>query len=311
MTSFNLSFSPLIPVALLAALAVLGLVTIALGLWARRRGAWLRALGLALVLAALADPSLVREDRNALKDVVAVVLDRSASQNFGERKAQTDRARAEIEKSLEALGNVEPRFIDGGGEDRGNDGTRLFSALNLALADVPPERVGGAILVTDGVVHDIPANAGALGFRAPLHVFVTGNDRERDRRIELVEAPRFGIVGKDQTIVARVLDTDTRGDPVAVTVKRDGVEISRHRAVPGAQLRVPMRVEHGGPNVIELDVEPSQSELTLVNNKAVVTIEGVRDKLKVLLVSGEPHAGERAWRNLLKDRKSTRLNSSH
>src|SRR3712207_8774706 len=65
---------------------------------------------------------------------------------------------------------------------------------------------------------------------------------------------------------------------------------------------------------------------TLFRSRAVVTVEGIREKLRVLLVSGEPHAGERTWRNLLKsdanvdlvhftilrpDRKSTRLNSSH
>lgn len=307
MTSFNVAFAPLVPLALLIALALLGLVTVALGLYAGRRGTWLRAIGLALVLAALADPSLVREDRNPLKDVVAIVLDRSASQNFGERKAQTDRAREEIEKSLAALGNIEPRFIDGGANDAGNDGTRLFSSLNLALADVPPERVGGAILVTDGVVHDIPASSGALGFRAPLHVFVTGNDKERDRRIELIEAPRFGIVSKDQTIVARVFDTNDRGEPIVVSVKRDGVEISKVRTTAGATFRAIVRVEHGGPNVVELDVDPVPNELTLVNNKAVVTIEGVRDKLKVLLVSGEPGAGERTWRNLLKSDANVEL----
>ena len=307
MTSFNVSLSPLVPIWMLIALAVLGLVTVALGFYARRRGTWLRALGLGLVLAALADPSLVREDRNALKDVVAVVLDRSASQNIGDRKAQTDRARAEIEKSLEALGNIEPRFIDGGGTDSGNDGTRLFSSLNLALADVPPERVGGAVLVTDGVVHDVPANAGALGFNAPLHVFVTGHGAERDRRIELIEAPRFGIVGKDQTIIARVIDTNDRGEPITIVIKRDGVEVSTLRAAAGQPVRATVRVEHGGPNVIELDVAVLPNELTDVNNKAVVIIEGVRDKLKVLLVSGEPHAGERTWRNLLKSDANVEL----
>ncbi len=40
--------------------------------------------------------------------------------------------------------------------------------------------------------------------------------------------------------------------------------------------------------------------LTPLDAKAVATIEGVRDKLRVLLVSGEPHPGERMWRNLLK-----------
>ncbi len=300
MTSFNLAFSPLIPVPLLLALCVAALVIVALGFWLRRRGSWLRLLGFALVLLALGDPSLVREERNPLKDVVAVVLDRSASQSIGERKAQTDAARAEIEKAMEQLGSIELRIVDGGAVDAGQDGTRLFNALSNALSDVPPERVGGAILVTDGVVHDVPASAESLGFRAPLHVFVTGRDGERDRRIELVEAPRFGIVGKDQMISVRVIDTGAAAVPVNVAVRRDGVDLATLRSLPGQVLRVPVRIDHGGPNVIELEVAPLNDELTLLNNKAVVTVEGVRDKLKVLLVSGEPHAGERTWRNLLK-----------
>ena len=39
----------------------------------------------------------------------------------------------------------------------------------------------------------------------------------------------------------------------------------------------------------------------------MVSIDGVRDKLRVLLVSGEPHAGERTWRNLLKSDASVDL----
>ena len=52
--------------------------------------------------------------------------------------------------------------------------------------------------------------------------------------------------------------------------------------------------------MVELEVAPIADELTTRNGKAVVAIEGVRDKLRVLLVSGEPHPGERMWRNLLK-----------
>ena len=44
----------------------------------------------------------------------------------------------------------------------------------------------------------------------------------------------------------------------------------------------------------------STGEISLQNNRAVAVIEGVRDRLRVLLVSGEPHPGERTWRNLLK-----------
>jgi hypothetical protein len=300
LSGFSLSLTPLVPSALLIVLALGAVLVVALGLLARRRGTLLRALGLALVLVALADPSLVREDREPLKDVVAVVLDRSASQSIRERRAQTDKARAEIEKNFAALGHVDLRFIDGGGVDSGNDGTRLFASLNAALADVPPERIGGAFLVTDGVVHDIPANVGALGFNAPLHVFITGREGERDRRIELVEAPRFGLVGKEISVGIRVHDTGGSNEPVAVRLRRDGVNVANLRLRPGLLVRVPVLIDHGGPNVLEFEAAALPEELTDINNKAVLTVEGVRDKLKVLLVSGEPHSGERTWRNLLK-----------
>ena len=300
MSDFNLSYAPFLPWWAFALLAVLAAIAAGLHLYARRRGGFLRALGLALLLASLTDPSLVHEDREALKDVVAVVIDQSASQSIGERKAQSGRARKELAASLDALGNVEARFIDSARSDAGNDGTRLFAALNAGLADVPPERIGAAIIVTDGVVHDIPANAAALGFRAPLHALITGREGERDRRIELVEAPKFGIVGKDQTIQARVIDSSGGSEPVRIDVRRDGAAVSTIRAVPGETVRLPVRIEHAGPNVIEIEVASLPDELTAINNKAIVTLEGVRDKLKVLLISGEPHAGERTWRNLLK-----------
>ncbi len=300
MTRFTLSFAPLLPMAVLIALAITALVVVALGLRARRRGTLLRAVALGLILLGLADPAFVREDREGLKDVVAVVLDQSGSQTIGARMAQTTQARAAIEKSLAALGNIEPRFIESGRTDAENDGTRLFSALSAGLSDVPPEHVAGAIMVTDGIVHDIPASAELLGFRAPLHVLVTGQEGERDRRLELIEAPRFGIVGKDQTVSLRVLDTGDKGEPVALTVRRDGVETATLRAAVGARIDIPVRIEHPGPNVVEIDAPIIPGELTALNNKAVITVDGVRDKLKVLLVSGEPHAGERMWRNILK-----------
>jgi hypothetical protein len=307
MTQFKLSLAPLLPWPLLVALALGALVIVALGLYSGRRGTWLRALGLGLILLALTDPSLVREDRKPLKDVVAVVVDESASQKIGPRAAQTNAARAQVKAALDALGSVEARFVTAGGSSANNDGTRLFNALSGALADVPPDRIGGAILITDGIVHDIPGAAAQLGFKAPLHALITGREGERDRRIELVEAPRFGLVGKDQTISVRVHDTANSNEPIDLLIRRDGEQVGRYRARAGQIVKVLVRVEHGGPNVVELDVPATKGELTELNNKAVVTIEGVRDKLKVLLVSGAPHQGERMWRNLLKSDANVNL----
>ncbi|VVC54298.1 hypothetical protein RHAL1_01193 [Beijerinckiaceae bacterium RH AL1] len=300
MTSYSLALSPLLPLPLLIALAIAGAAIVAIGVALRQRAVWLRALGLALVLLALFDPSLVRENRTPLKQVVAIVVDRSGSQTIGERMKQTDAAVAELTKRLKALGNVDIRTIEAGQDAGANDGTQLFSALNTGLADVPAEQVAGVFMITDGVVHDIPASPAGLGFKAPLHALITGHEGERDRRIELVEAPRFGIVGKEQTIALKVLDTDNHGEPVTLDVRRDGNPVATVQANVGETIRVSVKIEHGGDNVIELEVAALPNELTTINNKAVVTIDGVRDKLKVLLVSGEPHQGERMWRNLLK-----------
>jgi hypothetical protein len=295
----SLSFTPLVPWPVLAGFGVLVAVFAVLAILARGGTAILRALALALVLFALANPALVREDREPVKDIVAVVVDRSGSQGLGDRPAMTDAVRAELQRRFGALTGIEPRFVDVPDAKDSDEGTKLFTALSQALADVPPERVAGVVMLTDGVVHDIPASAAALGIKGPLHVLVTGHPDERDRQIKLIEAPRFGIVGRDLTIRAEVMERGGTGSAV-VTVRRDGEEVGRRTFPTGKPFSLTMRIEHGGPNVVEVEVEPLPGELTVVNNRAVLPIEGIREKLRVLLVSGEPHQGERTWRNLLK-----------
>src|ERR1700691_1471930 len=226
MSELTLSFAPLLPFALLAAFAVLAVAVTVLGLMRGRRGTLLRGLGLRLVLLALFAPSLVREDGRPLKDVVAIVVDHSGSQTIGDRRQQTDEAAAELKKRLQALGNVDIRVIDSSLTDSEEDGTRLFAALNEGLADVPAERIGGVFMITDGGVDDIPTDPAALGFKAPPHALITRHEGERDRRIELVDAPRFGIVGKDVTIEARIIDTPATSEPVVIHVRRDGNPIA-------------------------------------------------------------------------------------
>lgn len=296
---WSVSFAPLVPLPILIGLAVLAAVAAGAAIVLAGRSAILRALALAMLTLALADPSLVAEDRDPVKDVVSVVVDRSASNRLADRAAQTDEAVAEVERQLRGMPNIEPRIVDLRDAQGSSDGTRLFEALAASLADVPSERVAGAIAITDGLAHDAPANAEALGLRAPLHVLTTGRNAEIDRRIMLVDSPRFGIVGKDQVIRLRVVD---KGGPgrAGLTIRRDGEIIARRDVATGQVVQVPVRIDRGGPNVVEIEASALDNELTLANNRAVITIEGVRDKLRVLLVSGEPHPGERTWRNLLK-----------
>ena len=303
----GIAFTPLVPPYVLWAAGGVALLLAVMLLAVRSRGAVVRGMALALMVLALANPSLTREDREPLSSVVVVVVDKSPSQNFGERLAQTETARAQLTERLDRIPNLDVRFVEAGEADGETDGTRLFSALGAALADVPPDRVAGSIIITDGRVHDVPAEVTALGFAAPVHALITGRRDERDRRVVLVTAPRFGIVGQSQTIVFRVEDQGARGTPAQVTVRRDGETLERRNVTPGNTVNVQIPIPHAGPNIVEIEASPLEGELTAVNNRAVISIDGVRDKLRVLLVSGEPHAGERIWRNLLKSDASVDL----
>jgi hypothetical protein len=304
---YGIAFTPLVPtlvlwLALIAIAVVAGLL-----LLGRARGAAIRVAALALILLALANPSFTREDREPLSSVAAVVIDKSPSQSFGDRTKETAQAQQALVDRLKQVKGLEVRVVEAGQADGETDGTRLFGALSSALSDVPTDRVAGAFLITDGRVHDIPAGAAALGFTAPVHALITGRKDERDRRIAISAAPRFGIVGQTQTITYRLDDQGVSGERAKVVVRRDGDVINERTVLSGQTVNIDIDIKHAGPNIVEIEASPLDNELTLVNNRAVVAIDGVRDKLRVLLVSGEPHAGERTWRNLLKSDPSVDL----
>jgi len=305
--NIGIAFAPLVATQILwAVIAAAALFALVLFI-SRSRGAAVRTLALALIALSLGNPSFTREDRDPLTSVAVVVVDKSPSQNFGDRMQQTEAARAKVLEQLHRVPGLEVRVIEPGETDGETDGTRLFTALNSTLADVPSDRFAGVIMITDGRVHDVPADAASLGFSAPVHALVTGHHDERDRRVALMTAPRFSIVGQPQTIAYRVEDQGARESTALVTVRRDGEVIDMRNVPVGAAQSVTVPIPHGGRNIVEIEASPLAGELTQVNNRVVVTIDGVRDKLRVLLVSGEPHAGERTWRNLLKSDPSVDL----
>ncbi|WP_102958825.1 hypothetical protein [Mangrovicella endophytica] len=301
--SWSIDIEPLLPLLAVAALAVPAvLLTLAL-LLAGLRGAWLRALAVVALLLALVNPVVLREERDPLKSVVALVVDRSQSQTIGERTGQADATETALQESLARFPEFEVRTVEARSDAASGDATTaLFGALNTALGDVSPTRVGGAILVTDGQVHDIPAAASALGFDAPVHALVTGRPDEFDRRIEITNSPRFGLVEQDQQLTYRVIEEGPRASDRAVDVQvfLNGDLIAREQARPGQPQGVTFRLPRAGKNIIEVSAARDPAEITPVNNRAIAVVDGIRENLRVLLVSGEPHAGERTWRNLLK-----------
>ena len=306
--NLSIDFAPHIPLALLWTAIGLAVALTILSIAVRARGWWARALVFAALIFVIANPLVVNETHSPLPDVAAIVIDRSQSMGVGNRRAQEDAALAQIKKQVAGDKSLEIRESVVTTTTTGEDnGTQLFAGLNSALADVPPERIAGAILITDGEVHDAPATD-KLSIHAPIHVLIAGNRGEKDRKLTVVNAARFAIVGQSAPMVVRVDDFGAAGGGHAqVDVRIDGTSLGVQTVPVGRDATLQIPVKHGGENVVELEARPGPSELTLQNNRAVVTVSGVRDRLRVLLVSGEPHAGERVWRNLLKSDPSVDL----
>lgn len=305
--NWSISFEPLISWPLLT-LALVPLALLALvGLWFRQRGSVFRFIALLALAAALFNPVFLNEEREPLKSVVALVVDRSQSQDIGDRTKQTDEALAGLQQRLGRFKQFDVRVVEAGKSEAAEERTetRLFGALEGAFRDVPPSRIGGAIMITDGEVHDAPP--GAPDFNAPLHALITGNDHEKDRRIRFENAPRFGLVGKPLDMTYRVVSTENETGPVDVRVSVNGEQVAVEHATVGQAMPLQVTIPGAGRNIVELAIDREPGELTDTNNRAIALIDGIRENLRVLLVSGEPHAGERTWRNLLKSDASVDL----
>ena len=292
-------FAPLVSIWLVYALAAAAVLLVGLALWRGLSGWWIRALALCALVLALANPALQEEERQNLSDIVILVVDESASQGLGDRRAQTEAAISAVQAEIAQMPNTELRIhrVGDGDEDAG---TLALTALSEALAEEPRARVAGAILVTDGRVHDLGV---VPNLPAPLQVLLTGEEADWDRRIVVKNAPAFAIIGEEFKLGLRVEDVGAPpalGPEVELTISIDTEEPVTYLVPLNEDLELPVTLPHGGANVLQFSVEPVAGEITDRNNASAVQINGVRDRLRVLLISGEPHAGERVWRNLLK-----------
>ena len=299
-------FDPLVPLWLLGAGGAAALAAVALAAWRGLSGWALRGLAGLVILAALAQPSWQQEDRAPLSDIVLLVDDRTASQRLAARAETTEEAAEALAREIDARAGTEVRRVtvpDG----EGDEGTLLMTAVSEALAREPQGRVAGVILLSDGRLHDLER---LPDLPAPMHLLLTGQESDWDRRLTVKNAPAFAILGEEIELTLRIEDEGAapegaRTAPLDISV--DGAEPERFEVPIGRDVTLPVTLPHAGRNVIRFSVPEAEGELTDRNNAALVQINGVRDRLRVLLVSGEPHAGTRTWRNLLKSDSSVDL----
>lgn len=297
MSGWALTFDPLFPAWLLAAFAGLSLALAAYSLLARARGALLRASLLVALLVALANPQMLHESKTPLGDIAVAVVDRSPSNRLEDRAGQADDALAALRRSMRESGG-ELRVVE---TARDADRSDILGPLAEALSGVPQDRLSAAVVISDGRIDDAERAAAVKAHGRPVHALLTGSRGMKDRRIEVLRAPEFGVVDKPVSLRLQVVEENFAADgPVSLSIRRQGGEPEVREVIPGEPFEITVIPERRGEVVVDVAVEAAADEPVTVNNRRLFSINAVRDRLRVLLVSGEPHPGERVWRATLK-----------
>ena len=299
-TAFQIHFDPLLPETWLMAAAIAALLLTGLSFYKAKSISALRIIVTAVFLLALFNPSLLEEEREPVKDIAVVVVDQSPSQDFGRRAQRTQAALDSVKAELETRDDLELRIVHAPQDKTLDSETRIFETLNTALSDIAPDRRAGVIVITDGQIHDVPAADHTLPEFGPVHALLTGDREEKDRQLVIVKSQAYGIVDQSVSLTYKVEDTNNIGRKTAqVTLNRHDGQPDVFMVPVGEEQTLELPIRHAGQNIFELSTAPVDGELTESNNRAAVIVNGVRDRLKVLLVSGRPHAGGRTWRDLL------------
>ena len=299
----SLNFYPFIPINLLFLLILLSLSVVFIGFKLRAPGNIFRATLICLILLSIANPIIISENRENIPDTVALILDLSPSQNINNRKSLAQNSYNSIKTELEKINNLDIRLKT----INGKKGSKLFEPLASMVGDISSDRVAGAIIITDGQIEDAPSILENYNFKAPINIILTGEKQEKDRRLIIESSPRFGIVGEEIKIDIKVEDISANTPNALVTINMND-EIEQSRSIPiGEIVTITMPLERAGITSLNIEVEPGKEELTLQNNKSVIEINAIRERLKVMLVSGEPNMGLRSWRNLLNSDPSVDL----
>lgn len=303
--SLNVQWAPLIEPHWLGLFIIMGsLLTLIPLLRGKNINLWLwRCLALTGLIIALANPQILEEERISQPDTVLIITDKSESQNFQNRDEIANKIEKDLKEKLAKIKNLDIRTAV---SETTETETILFQTIEQNLADIPKSRRAGTIIISDGQIHDIP-NSDTTNFvddYGPVHTILTGKKGEKDRHIKLIKTPSYGIIG--QTVSVSFIVENDNGSSRSSSQSLADIDININDdtayklTVPiGEEQTITFPIEHAGQNIMSLKVDPLDGEITERNNQAAIIVNGLRDRLKVLLVSGKPHMGERTWRNLL------------
>ncbi|MDI2112401.1 DUF7408 domain-containing protein [Commensalibacter nepenthis] len=311
-SSLNLHFDPLLPLWGIIILALICILVLLFSLFNKSyKGIIWRFIAFSVLLTWLSGPMILKNHQQILPETILIVMDQSTSMTIGNREQIANKALQQLQNKVPA--NARLKIINVKNIYR--QGTQIFQEIQKATNKIPAAQLGGVILITDGQIHDVPKEFPQLltlpnKKTIPIYALLPASKEQIDRSLKIIHAPAYIIVGKDATIQVQINDTDIQQEDnkfATLTLIQEDKQPINMQVPVGKPYNITIPVMHTGKNLINLSVSPLKNEISNLNNHQTLYINGIRDKLRVLLVSSAPNQGERAWRSLLKSDPSVDL----
>lgn len=298
--SIELGLAPLISPPFVVGLAIIGVIA---WVWyVKNKGAApvSRFSLLSLVILLLLEPTLSKNVNSSLPDVIAIVHDQSSSMRATNRLEGAHTALTRLTKALEKLPNT---VVKTASIAESVGGTRISGAINQATSGYVADQIAAVIYLGDGLVID----GSELAKPYPLHQILIADESEKDRLIELISSPIAVDVGQNAEVVFKVTESRPQTDFAQVRIYLGNLNVRTMNVKINHETKINIPINVRGKIPIAIEVAPAQNEVTTNNNIVISQIEGTRNRLQVLLVTGSPYEGARAWRNLLKSDPNVEL----
>ena len=241
------------------------------------------------------------------KNIVLVALDKTLSMSETKKTEEVELINKYIESTILTYDKFIKKevLLENSDIEEKDSGTNFFSTLKKELNKINKDRVAGIIFVTDGQIHDIEEYSDKLD-NIPIHFIIVGKENELDRVLKTYNVPDYSIVGEQVNFDLIVEDYYTKKDLVADIIL-DGKKYLSKKIKPNKNYQISIPIYHAGENVLEIKVKKLPGEISEINNYKIHKIKGVHEKLRVMLISGEPNMGLRSLRNLLNSDPSIEL----
>lgn len=286
----QISFDPIISGFWLYALIGLSILSLIIYIFANqkivpKRNIILRSILCLGILLSILNPISINAKLEPIIDIATIIIDKSPSMSAANRDKAAQKALEAAKQSL-LNRNIEPIIIE--------SKTNINDALANINNNIDPKRLGGIIYIGDGInkINTIP--------NTPFHHIIIGKKNEFDPYLKLIGAPYNVGLNEEAKIKLKLIDETNSNKYSSFNIYNETGIIETQTIETNKEITFNLPIKKRGENSFAFEVKPSINEVSKANNAISLKINGELDRLRVLLVTGVPNEGTRAWRELLK-----------